>query len=151
VGSHKLPMFIRIWNCEIWSSSGVRTTRDFQAFAPNDGYKIIAYLGSMYDKIKILNCKIKGYLYNVDLMPLLIYTTPERWSGGMKVSDVFTCIWLFSWIASFYYCMVFIRNPLWLLMYCDNISMLPVKVMPDGLSLRTRSRHAQGDTATIKG
>jgi hypothetical protein len=99
-------MFIRIWNCEIWSSSGVRTTRDFQAFAPKygcviqksrvqfsgrtvaDGYKIIADFGSMYDKIKILNFKIKGYLYNVDLMTLLICITPERWSGGMKVSDV---------------------------------------------------------------
>jgi hypothetical protein len=43
-----------------------------------DGYKIIVDLGSMYDEIKILNCKIKGYLYNLDLMTLLTYITPER-------------------------------------------------------------------------
>lgn len=35
-------------------------------------------------------------------------------------------------------------------MYCDNISMLIVKVAPDGLSLRTRSQYAQGDTATVE-
>ena len=41
------------------------------------GYKINVDLGNMYDKIKILNCKIKGHLYNVDLMTLFIYITPN--------------------------------------------------------------------------
>jgi len=43
-----------------------------------DGYKIIADIGSVYDTIKILNCKIKGYLYNLDLMTFFTYITPER-------------------------------------------------------------------------
>jgi hypothetical protein len=44
--------------------------------------------------------------------------------------------------------MVFIRNHVWLLMFCDNISMLIVKVALDGLSPRTR--YAQGVTAKIE-
>ena len=37
-----------------------------------DGYKIIADLRNMCNEIKILNCKIKSYLYNVDLVTLRI-------------------------------------------------------------------------------